>query len=93
MWPAYWWSVSWPFVAPGVLPRHVDGWPTIKLAAEVASLDSVATAAAAAEQAQQALVAEVLAAVAAGVPKAAVARAAGVTRQTVGNWEAASRRP
>lgn len=57
---------------------------------DVASLDSVAAAAKAAEEAQLALVAEVRAAVAAGVPKAAVARAASVSRQTVVAWTSES---
>jgi DNA-binding phage protein len=58
----------------------------------VASLDSVTAAAKAAEEARRALVAEALAAVAAGIPKAAVARAAGVSRQTVISWDLAGGR-
>ena len=52
----------------------------------MASLDTVTFAAQAARDAQDALRREVRAAVDAGVPKAAVARAAGVTRQTVALW-------
>lgn len=52
----------------------------------MASLDSVAARAAAAEEARRALVAEALEAVADGIPKAAVARAAGVSTPTIFAW-------
>ncbi len=52
----------------------------------MATLASVEAHAKAVAAAQSALVAEMLAAVAAGIPKAAVARAAGVTPQTLYRW-------
>ncbi len=52
----------------------------------MASLESVAAKAKARTEAHQALITEARNAVTAGIPKAAVARAAGVTRQTIINW-------
>lgn len=53
----------------------------------MASLDSVAAAAKAADQARTALKAEVRTALKAGIPRAAIARAVGVSRNTLLAWE------